>query len=411
MESRVIMDPVHGYIELGTFHTDLLDTKRMQRLRRIKQLGFAYFVYPGANHTRFEHSIGTMHLATKLFELGNMEIYEDLKDEIVASALLHDVGHGPFSHATEKVIEKYTNRSHDDVRKIISSGEIGDILRDNGMDPSKIAKHIKGETELSRVLNSEIDVDKMDYLARDMHYTGVASGRIDTTRLLKHMGFYNRRFMLSPSAIKAAEALLVSRYWMNSSVYYHHVSRIAEAMCDRACRDLIENKKLRAEDLADMDDISLICFMREDAKKYGKESYPGKIIERLDSRNLYKRAVYVGVDSVNDTIFKQKENTQRAEKEIEEMAKVEPGDVLIDIPRKPDIVEMKARIFVNENSYNLIEVSPFISVLSKAHEENWKMGVFSPKEKIEAVRKAACEYYNIKPTKKTVQFTMSEYIS
>lgn len=411
MENRVILDPVHGYIDLNEFHTRLLDTARMQRLRRINQLGFANLVYPGANHTRFEHSMGVMHLCIKLFELGNVQIYKDQMDEIVAACLLHDIGHGPFSHATEKIIESYTNRPHDDVKKIISSGEIKDVLNSAGMDPSKIAMHIQGKTELSLILSSEIDVDKMDYLARDMHYTGVSSGGVDSIRLLKHMGFHDKNFVLSANAVKAAESLLASRYWMNSSVYYHHVARIAEAMCARACRDLIENKKIRPDQLADLDDISLMSIMRNDKNEKGEKNYPAIIAERLDNRNLYKRAVYTGLDSFEENIFKQRDNTTRAEKDIEKMAGVDPGDVLIDIPHKPEIEEMKAKILFNDTSRRLTDVSPFISVISKAHSENWKMGVFAPKEKIDVVRKAAQEYYNIKPTKKTVQNTISEYDS
>ena len=407
MENKVILDPIHGYIELEEFPTRLLDTPRMQRLRRIKQLGFSNLVYPGANHTRFEHSMGVMSLASKAFETGNIECRKDEREEIITAALLHDIGHGPFSHATEKIIAMYGKREHDDVKKIISVGLIGDLLKDRGLKPSVIAAHIRGETDLSRILSSEIDVDKMDYLARDMHYTGITSGGVDSTRLLKHMELYESRFVLSPGAVKAAESLLASRYWMNSSVYYHHVSRIAETMCSRACTYLIEHGGVKIADFELMDDISLTAAMRQDAAVNGKDSFAAEIARRLDERDLYKRALYEGIDVVGDNVFKHRKNVSRVEKEIAENAGVDVYDVIIDIPQKPEIAEMKAQI-VGKKIQRLTEVSPFISVLEKAHIQNWKMGVFAPKDKIDAVRKAAYDYFDIERTKKVVQNTLFE---
>ena len=115
---KVVLDPVHGYIELDEIVQELLATPQIQRLRRVRQLGFSNLVYPGANHTRFEHSLGTMHLASMLMK--NLDsIDEDKKLEIRVASLLHDVGHGPFSHVTENVIYKYTRRRHDEIKEII----------------------------------------------------------------------------------------------------------------------------------------------------------------------------------------------------------------------------------------------------------------------------------------------------
>ena len=118
---KVVLDPVHGYIELDNLAQDLLSTPQMQRLRRVRQLGFSNLVYPGANHTRFEHSLGAMHLASTLTRsLDSIE--EDRKIEVKAATLLHDVGHGPFSHVTENIIDKYARRRHDDVKEILGKG-------------------------------------------------------------------------------------------------------------------------------------------------------------------------------------------------------------------------------------------------------------------------------------------------
>ena len=409
MDKNVILDPIHGYIEFDKMKRSLFDTPQMQRLRRIKQLGFSNFVYPGANHSRFEHSMGAMHLASVFagIQRENAEAASELEkdglDEIIVASLLHDIGHGPFSHATEKLIEQYTRKHHDDVRHIISNNEVGDVLKDNGFTPSKIAKHISGETPISQILSSEIDVDKMDYLARDMHYTGISSGSVDYVRLLNHMEYYENKLVLDAGAIRAAESLLVSRYWMNVSVYYHHVSRIAESMCSHACADLLERKCIRPEEFARLDDIGLTALMRED------EGFAGEISRRLDERNLYKRALYEGLDAVGNGVFEHRKNIKRVETEIAENARVDPEYVIIDIPSKPELAEMKALI-MEGNMKKLTDASHFIQVLGNAQVSNWKMGVFTPKEHLEAVSKAAADYFNVDSKPKIKQYTFSDVL-
>jgi len=189
---KVVLDPVHGYIELDDFVLDLLGTSQVQRLRRVRQLGFSNLVYPGANHTRFEHSLGTMYLASLLIK--NLDsIEEDTKIEIKAASLLHDIGHGPFSHVTENIIDKYTRRRHEDIKEVLGKGEIGEALKKHGVSPGNVAKHVKGETSVGQIVNSEIDVDKMDYLVRDAHYTGVAFGVVDYKPADKQDGFLRRQ--------------------------------------------------------------------------------------------------------------------------------------------------------------------------------------------------------------------------
>jgi HD superfamily phosphohydrolase len=415
MEKSIILDPIHGYIEFDTLKQLLFDTPQMQRLRRIKQLGFTNLVYPGANHTRFEHCMGTMHLASLFLKIQRdnkiaafgasgleSELEKDDLDEIVVAGLLHDIGHGPFSHATEKLIEQYTRKSHDDVKHILSSSEVGDILKDYGFAPAKIAKHIAGETPVSQIISSEIDVDKMDYLARDMHYTGITSGGVDYIRLLNHMNYYENRLVLDAGAIRAAESLLVSRYWMNVSVYYHHVARIAESMCARACAALLKSQNIHPQEFARLDDVGLVALMREDTGLAGEMAY------RLDNRNLYKRALYEGIDSVGPGIFEHRKNIERVEKEIAETAGVEYEEVIVDIPSKPEMAEMKALI-MKGNMKKLTDASHFIQVLENAQVSNWKMGVFTPKEHLEAVSKAAENFFGVENKPKTKQFNLQMF--
>ena len=162
---KIIKDPVHGYVEVEDFALALLDSQALQRLRYIKQLGFSYLVYPGANHTRFEHSLGTMFLAdvaSRRFGLSENE-----HTLVVAAALLHDIGHGPFSHASEPLMEKFLHRTHDDI-DIIVEEQVGRLLRAWGIDPDELCAVVKGKHSLSQIIHGDLDVDRMDYLLRDL---------------------------------------------------------------------------------------------------------------------------------------------------------------------------------------------------------------------------------------------------
>ena len=340
-----------------------------------------------------------MHLASMLMK--NLDsIEEDKKMEIRAASLLHDIGHGPFSHVTENVIYKYTRRRHDDVKDIVGRGEVKEVLKKYGISSGDLAKHVRGETSLGQILSSEIDVDRMDYLVRDAHYTGVAFGVVDYNRLINQMRFYEDRLVVDYGGLKAAESLLVSRFWMNTSVYYHHVTRISEAMCSKAVEYMIENKELDPSRLRQMDDTDLIAAMRS-ASGHG-----GELARRLDARKLYKRALYIGLEDSGKGVLKHRDKIERAEKEIGELAGVDPQCVLVDIPKTPEMLEMKAMIKTDHKLIPLNEASHFVSILQEAHMDNWRMGVYCPKEHCEAVGKASKEYFNVR--KVTKQFKLSD---
>lgn len=322
------------------------------------------------------------------------------KAEIKAAALLHDVGHGPFSHVTENVIYKYTRHRHDDVKEILGKGEIRDILGNHGISPRNLVKHIKGETSLGQILSSEIDVDRMDYLVRDAHYTGVAFGVVDYNRLINQMSFYEDRLVVNYGGLKAAESLLVSRFWMNTSVYYHHVTRISEAMCSRAVEYMIENSELDPLRLRQMDDTDLIASMRN------ATGYAGELSRLLDARKLYKRALYVGLAEVGKYVLRHRDRIRRTENEIADLAGVDPEYVLVDIPKTPEMLEMRAMIKTDHKMIPLNEASHFVSILQEADMDNWRMGVYSPKEHCKAVEKAARDYFDVK--KSTKQFKLSD---
>ena len=171
---KVIKDPIHGYIEIDDLAIAIIDTVEMQRLRRIRQLGFSYLVYPGANHTRFEHSLGVYHLMNLL--LDRLEVAKEEEQELIVASLIHDIGHGPYSHVTEPVIKKITGNSHEDIEDVIfkqeveverelevevgSAKTIAEVLDELSLDKQKIAGYIKGEGR-EEYVEGERDLSKV----------------------------------------------------------------------------------------------------------------------------------------------------------------------------------------------------------------------------------------------------------
>ncbi len=393
---KVIRDPIHDYIELDELALQLIDSPQVQRLRRIRQLGFSNLVYPGANHTRFEHSLGVYHLTGFLIN----QVDEHQQTELLAAALLHDIGHGPFSHATEELIERYTRKSHDSVEELLKKGVISDVLKEHGISASSVARHIRGETYPGQIINSEIDVDRMDYLVRDAHYTGVAFGLVDHVRLIHELRFNDNKLVLNIGGLQAAESLLVSRLLMHPTVYFHHVCRIAESMCTRAAEYLIENKDLSPQSFRRMDDVTFMMEMKTAG------GYAAEIAIRLDERRLFKRALYTGFDSLNADVLKLRGNIKRVEKEIAESAGVAAEYVIVDIPDEPQIHEMKAQVLINGKMVPIDKASSLVASLQKAQLDNWRLGVFTPSEYREKVGNVARKFFEVK--KDTKQFKLTD---
>lgn len=389
-----IRDPVHGYVKLDSLASELSETPQMQRLRWIKQLGLASLVYPGANHTRFEHSLGTYHLACVLADHLGLKVEERLK--VGAAAFLHDVGHGPLSHATEAALAHYLRRNHESAIDILRRGELREVLDRHGLTPAEIQSLISGNG-LGQIVSGEIDVDRMDYLLRDAHYTGVAYGVIDHPRLLQKMLLYQGQLVVEAGGIQAATSLLISRLLMHPAVYYHHVCRISECMIAAGIQRMIE-EGASASEIKAMDDIQLFTAL---------ESAGGLAEEmglRIRSRRLFKRAVYVGLESLEPSLLRAGERALSLE--IAEAAGVDADHLLVDCPPLPDTPEGSFPALVAGEIKALRDVSPLVAILERAHKATWRFGVYVPEEMREEVSKAARRCLSIK--RSTVQHTFSD---
>ncbi len=381
---KSIQDSIHGVIKLEDWMTRIIDTPQFQRLRRIKQLGFANLVYPGANHTRFEHSLGVMHIARLL------KRKLELDDAVVAAALLHDIGHAPFSHSSERLLEKYAAFRHEKISFVIRD-ELKEVLNELGFSIAEIEAVVMGKRK--SIVSGEIDADRMDYLVRDSHYTGVAYGVFDISRLIDKIRF-DDGVVIEQGGIKAAESLLLSRFMMYPTVYFHHVCRIARKMYEKAMEGIIENG-FDATDLLTMDDCEAMHLI----KSRDREFY-----EMLINRRLFKRAVYVS-RRVVDFREVSRVNERRAEREIAEDAGVDERYVIVDIPPLEKMEESGVLVETEVGVKPLDEVSPLVNALKSASLENWRLGVYTKKEYLERVGRIAADYFGIE---KVVQKSLDE---
>ena len=236
-----IIDPIHDFIRVYDYELPIIDHPIFQRLRRIRQLSGAHLTYPAAQHTRFEHSLGVMHIAGQaghsLNEKGFLKS-DDIKILRLA-ALLHDIGHGPFSHLYEEIIQK-KKMSHEDFGKeIILKSEIGDIISKNGFDKKFITKVAFGNSKfqyLNEIVSGALSADMMDYLLRDGYFTGAEHAKVDHKRITQSLNVHRKKLALERSALYSFESMMHSRYQMFKAVYFHKTVRAAEVMLLEALR-------------------------------------------------------------------------------------------------------------------------------------------------------------------------------
>jgi HD superfamily phosphohydrolase len=378
-----IKDSVHDHIVVEGVAADLLDTPAVQRLRRIRQLGTVGLVYPSANHTRFEHSLGVYHLARNA--LDHLGIEGKKAERVRAAAILHDIGHTPFSHNIESIVARRTGRMHDEVGDLLRDGEIARVLALHDIDPTAVADLIAGDGEFGQLVSGELDVDRMDYLVRDAHHTGVPYGTIDTGRLVRELRFIDGELVLAEGNVQTAESLLVARSLMNPVVYNHHVARISKAMLRRGTDRLLDAGELTAEELRRMDDADLLVSLRSNAKT-------AELARRLDTRTLFKRAVWAELRDVSEEIVDAGHGTVREyERKIATRAELDPTAVVLDVPPRPRMQESTSRVVVNGEVRTLGSQSTLVAALRQANHEQWRLGVYAPADATDRVGRATEE--------------------
>ncbi|MEO6878932.1 MAG: HD domain-containing protein [Gemmatimonadaceae bacterium] len=346
MSVEIIRDPLWNNIRLDPLAFELIDTPAFQRLRYVRQLGLAFLVYPGATHSRFEHALGTYHLARRTLAL--FEEHPDFasvgRDDcqlIRVAALLHDIGHYPFSHALEEIGALH----HEEVaRPLICDGEVATILRrELGRDaPERIVALIRGESTspLQGLISGSIDLDKLDYLRRDAFMCGVSYGEIDVDRLINALTLVRDpatdrlEVGMVEKGLSALESLLFAKYQMYRNVYWHHASRSATAMYKRLVADALDTGALDARALAAFTDEGILHDLGQRA--------PSPLLRALRERRLYKRAfeapaAHLPADA-GEWIADNRVLTTAVENALAAEVGLQPGELLLDYPAKTQML-------------------------------------------------------------------------
>lgn len=343
---EVIRDPLWNNIRVDSLALGVLDSEPLQRLRYVRQLGHAFLVYPGATHTRFEHALGAYHLARRtLGLLDERDALDDIPaDEITLvplAALLHDIGHYPFSHGLEEAglpsHEELAREhlQHPELVAALAAADIPDIA-------DRVFALIRGASAgaLQGLISGSLDLDKIEYLTRDARMCGVPYGTVDVDRLIHSIALVTtpdgrRGVGVREKGVAALESLLFAKYQMYRNVYWHHAVRSATAMFKRLVRTALASRELDAAWIAHTTDEALMEALH---RLHGRS----ELAQRLRRRRLYKRAIDLRAAEVPRNtgawIAGRPDLVERVEDRLATELDLPPAGVLLDFPAKPEML-------------------------------------------------------------------------
>ena len=339
-----IKDPIYGYIRVTETERSIIDTLALQRLRRIRQLSGAEYVYPAANHTRFEHVLGAMYLAGVVGDNLPAQLSGEERQKVRLAALLHDVGHAPFSHLFEPLLVKYLNRNHEQMSTwIIAHSSLADVIKAQGFDPVEMSALSVGRLEksdkpfLNQIISSSFDVDKMDFVLRDSYHTGAGYGSVDVFRLIYTMDVLDGNLAVDITALPTLESLILARLESFRAIYFHRAVRAVQMMLlkafDAAKEDLEILKVKDPDEYLEWDDYVVWSKLLSNAKSRG-------IMKELSERRLLKCAyekTFFARDELISSVINNESVRLKLEEEVATKAKVPVADVGIDLPSLPSV--------------------------------------------------------------------------
>ena len=358
-----IIDPIHDFVRVNSNELKIIDTSIFQRLRRIRQLSGAHLIYPGAQHTRFEHSLGVMHIASMAGHALNEKgiVSSDNIQNLRFAGLLHDIGHGPFSHLFEELLQK-RKISHENIgRDIILKTQIGDLISANGFNKKFITELAFGDSKfqfMNEIISGALSADIMDYLLRDGYFTGAEHAKIDHNRLTYSLDVYKNKLALEKSALVNFETMMISRYQMFKAVYFHKTVRAGEVM-------LLESMYLAEEELG-LSSISLDEYL-----KLTDEVILSKLLNLPERNSKLRIAKKIATDYLNRNLFKSvfevsvtgnaitKKRMQSIREEVSKKSKVDINEIFVDssntpsIPLSPSKKESKSIIILERDGVKI----------------------------------------------------------
>lgn len=359
----ILRDPLWNTITLDPVAVGIVDTPAFQRLRYIRQLGFAHLVYPGATHTRFDHALGVHHLTGVAIRIlrerssAPPSVWEGA-ELVPYAALLHDIGHYAYSHALEELEPERIPGDHEAVSaRFFEAPEVALALQPLGQGaPAKIHSIIRGESDhpLRGLVSGSLDLDKMEYLKRDARFCGVPYGEVDVDRLLQGLvllpdpesGAYE--VGVQEKAVSALESLLFSKYQMFRNVYWHHAVRSATALYRRIVDEAVSFGLLLPDELIGPTDEELLYRIQDRALASGDPEVR-RIGERwiadLRNRRLPKRACEITATELEGTdlplwISQDSAKRREAEDRIASRLGLAPGEVMLDYPVKAKMLDL-----------------------------------------------------------------------
>jgi hypothetical protein len=352
-----IIDPIHDFIRVYDHELKIIDDPIFQRLRRIRQLSGAHLTYPAAQHTRFEHSLGVMHIASQagqaLHEKGILK--SDDIEILRLAGLLHDIGHGPFSHLFEEVIQQKKFSHEDFGREIILKSEIGDNLSRNGYDKKFITKVAFGDSKLqflNEIVSGALSADMMDYLLRDGYFTGAEHAQIDHKRITQSLDVHRKKLALERSALYSFESMMHSRYQMFKAVYFHKTVRAAEVMLLEALRlsdDEFGFTSFNINEYVKLTDEYVLSTLI--SSKSPKLKRARQFAEDYQNRKLLK-CVFERILTSRTNLGKTKTNELRTN--ISQQSKIDEDEIFVDSSVTPSIPLAPSK---NESKYIILITS------------------------------------------------------
>ncbi len=378
-----IRDAVHGNVELNALEERVLDCAPLQRLRDLHQLATAYLVFPSARHSRFEHSLGTFYLAGKL--CAHLGLSKEKSQETRLAALLHDVGHGAFSHLSEPFLKKHLRKSHEELGVMrVRESEVAAVLEDGGISLGNLEKILLSKTRDSAIVSGDLGCDRVDYLLRDALFCGVAYSVVDAQRLIETLKFEKGELAVGEKGRVPAESLLVSRYLMFNSVYFHHAVRISYEMVRKAVDSAFEKGAISIEAVSLGSDALLLhklCVAKE------------PLACRVSGRKLLKRAFALNVP-LGGALEKFFEDKETAARELDGVFSRASGGgefvcCLPEVHSKP----FKVRVLDSNGACrDLSAISPLAKALEAENAERELIVACAP-EKKSAVSRAAEKFF------------------
>ncbi len=431
---RVINDTIHGSFSIDGVKEDLLSTPEFNKLSHIKQLGLAHLVFPGAHHTRFEHSLGVSHLAGRMAD--SLSLSKEESTIVEVAAMLHDVGHGPYSHTLEHILHERGGADHMHITEGIITGDyeilsdeerslfperrtVPEILESYGIDPKEVSSLIHGpdaggkernlfhwgegaeafhsqDHTMGHLVHGPVDCDQMDYLLRDAHFTGVRHGIIDHHRLIHCMERHSGDIAISEGGLSALEGMMTARALMYSAVYFHKVTRITEVMLSRAVERSEENlpEAVQMQRMVDAE----VWHALDSAGPFAKD-----MIKRLKYRQLLKNCLTRRMDELTPAqidrlvhLATNSEDRIQVEDEIARRSGLDPGYVCIDVPSiklllsEPRMAAVDVRIIGKDGRTRWFrEHTPVADALRKRQVSQNAMSVITLKGYEEAVANIA----------------------